>query len=98
MTTAPVGMAQRRRQRSLRTEPRARTTRDDRRTGHVHVELTNGCTFAFPARLAQGSERASDTELAQLEILGLRLALHRERLDVDLGVPGLLAGLFGTEA
>jgi hypothetical protein len=91
-----VAQAERRGERSLRTEPRARAARYDRRTGRVHVDLTNGCSFAFPARKAQGLERASDAELAQIEILGL--GLHWERLDVDLSVPGLLAGLFGTKA
>jgi hypothetical protein len=93
-----VTEAERRGQRSLRIEPRARTARYDRRTGRVHVELTNGCTFAFPARKAQGLERASDAQLSQVEILGLGLGLHWEALDVDLSVPGLLAGLFGTKA
>jgi Protein of unknown function (DUF2442) len=92
-----VAAAERRGQRSLRSEPRARTVRYDRRTGRVHVELTNGCTFAFPARNAEGLERARDAELAQVKILGLGLGLHWERLDVDLSVPGLLAGLFGTK-
>jgi hypothetical protein len=93
-----VAKAERRGKRSLHTEPRARRARYDRRTGRVHVELTNGCNFAFPARNAQGLERASDAELAQVEVLGLGLGLHWERLDVDLSVPGLLAGLFGTKA
>ena len=64
----------------------------------MRVALTNGCSFAFPARKAQGLERASDEDLARVEILGLGLGLHWERLDVDLSVPGLLAGLFGTKA
>src|SRR6266436_6857037 len=98
MRSAVVAEAERRGNRSLRTEPRARAARYDRRTGRVHVDLTNGCSFAFPARSAQGLERASDQELAQIEILGLGLGLHWERLDVDLSVPGLLAGLFGTKA
>lgn len=93
-----VAAAERRGERSLRTEPRARAARYDRRTGRVLVDLTNGCSFAFPARKAQGLEQATDAELAQVEILGLGLALHWERLDVDLSVPGLLAGLFGTKA
>jgi Protein of unknown function (DUF2442) len=60
--------------------------------------LTNGCSFAFPARKAQGLERASDAELAQVEIIGVGLGLHWERHDVDVSVPGLLAGLFGSKA
>ncbi len=95
---ALIAEAEKRGQRSLSAEPRARAARYDRRTGRVHVELTNGCTFAFPARKAQGLADASDAELAQVEILGLGLGLHWERPDVDLSVPGLLAGLFGTKA
>jgi hypothetical protein len=93
-----IADAERRGARSLRMEPRARAVRYDRRSGRVHVDLTNGCSFAFPARSAQGLERASDADLAQVEVLGLGLGLHWERLDVDLSVPGLLAGLFGAKA
>jgi len=64
----------------------------------VLVELTNECGFAFPARRAQGLEDASDDELADVSILGLGLGLRWEKLDVDLSVPGLLTGLFGTRA
>ena len=95
---AMAAAAERRGRQSLRTEPRARTARYDRKTGRVLVDLTNGCSFAFPARNAQGLERAGDADLAQVEVLGLGLALHWERLDVDLSVPGLLAGLFGTKS
>jgi hypothetical protein len=90
--------AERRGEQSLRSEPRAKRARYDRKTGRVLVELTNGCSFAFPARRAEGLEDASDDELAEVTILGLGLGLHWERLDVDLSVPGLLAGLFGTKA
>jgi len=41
-------------------------------------------------------ERASDAALSAVEILWLGTGLHWEQLDVDLSVPGLLAGLFGT--
>ena len=97
-SNAGLAAAERRGRRSLGNEPRARAVRYDRRTGRMHVELTNGCTFAFPARQAQGLARASDAQLAQVEILGLGFGLHWESLDVDLSVPGLLAGLFGTKA
>jgi hypothetical protein len=90
--------AERRGEWLLRSEPRAKHARYDRKTGRVLVELTNGCSFAFPARRAQRLEDAGDEELAQVTILGLGLGLHWERLDVDLSVPCLLAGLFGTKA
>jgi hypothetical protein len=79
-------------------EPRARAARYDGRLGRVIVELTNGCTFAFPPRLAQGLEEATDEQLAEIKILGAGYGLHWEALDADLSIPGLLAGLFGTKA
>ena len=70
----------------------------DRSAGRLVVELTNGCIFAFPPRLAQGLENATDDQIAQVEILGAGYGLHWEELDADLAVPGLLAGLFGSRA
>lgn len=80
------------------SEPRAETVRYDWRNSRIIVDLTNGCTFAFPPRLAQGLEAASYDELDAVEILGAGYGLHWGALDVDLSVPGLLAGLFGTKA
>jgi hypothetical protein len=82
----------------MASEPRAAAARYDRASERVVVELTNGCVFAFPPRLAQGLASASDEDLQQVEVLGVGLGLHWEALDVDLSVPGLLAGLFGTAA
>ena len=79
-------------------EPRAAAARYDRTSGRVIVDLENGCTFAFPPRLAQGLEAASDEQLAAVEILGRGYGLHWEALDVDLSLPGLMAGIFGTKA
>jgi hypothetical protein len=79
-------------------EPRASAARYDRASARVIIDLENGCTFAFPPRLAQGLEGASDAQLAAVEILGQGYGLHWEALDVDLSLPGLMAGLFGTRA
>jgi hypothetical protein len=80
------------------TEPRASKARYDRRTGRIVVDLTNGCSFVFPARSLQGLERASDAELAGVEVLGAGHGLHWEALDADFTVPALLMGIFGTRA
>ncbi len=80
------------------TEPRAATARYDRQASRIVIELTNGCTFAFPPRLAQGLETATDDQLAEVAILGRGHGLHWETLDVDLSLPGLMAGIFGTQA
>lgn len=79
-------------------EPRAVEARYDQTSGRVIVDLENGCTFAFPPRLAQGLDTATDEQLAAVEILGQGYGLHWESLDVDLSLPGLMAGLFGTRA
>ncbi|MBY0332695.1 MAG: DUF2442 domain-containing protein [Acetobacteraceae bacterium] len=79
-------------------EPRAATARYDAAAARVVVELTNGCTLAFPPRLAQGLEGATPDQLAAVEVQGSGYGLHWEALDADLSVPGLMAGLFGTAA
>ncbi len=79
-------------------QPCAAAARYDRQLGQVVVELTNGCTFAFPPRLAEGLETATGDQLAAVEVLGSGYGLHWEALDADLSIPGLLAGLFGTRA
>lgn len=81
-----------------RWEPRATSTRYDREIGRIIIELTNGCTFAFPPRMAQGLETATEDEIAAVEILGAGYGLHWEALDADLSVPGMMAGRFGTRA
>ena len=97
-----VGMmlseAERRGREKLTNEPRAATARYEAATGLVHVELTNGCFFGFPARQVQGLGDASDADLAAIEVLGVGFGLRWDALDVDVSVPGLLAGLFGTRA
>jgi len=79
-------------------EPRAAAARYDAAKGRVIVDLTNGCTFAFPARALQGLAEASDRDLAAVEVTGAGLGLHWEALDADFTIPGLLMGLFGNRA
>jgi hypothetical protein len=98
LTDAQIDAASERGRTARLNEPRAQTVRYDRYLGRVIVELTNGCTFTFPPHLAQGLEAATDEQLCQVEILGAGYGLHWEALDADLSVPGLLAGLFGTQA
>ncbi len=97
LTDAEIDAATERGRIARLNEPRAAAARYDRRRGRVVVELTNGCTFTFPPRLAQGLETATEEQLAQVEILGAGYGLHWEALDADLSIPGLLAGLFGTK-
>jgi hypothetical protein len=98
LTEAQIDAALARGEAARLNEPRAMAARYNRKLGRVVVELTNGCSFTFPPQLAQGLEKATDEQLAQVEIIGRGFGLHWEALDTDLSVPGLLAGLFGTKA
>ena len=79
-------------------EPRAVRACFDRPSGRLVIELSNGCSFAFPPHLAQGLETATPDQLAQVEVLESGYGLHWEDLDLDLSVPGLMAGCFGTRS
>lgn len=93
-----VDEANRRGQEMITREPRAAAARYNAAARRVEVELTNGCTFAFPVQLVERLATASDADLAEVEILGLGFGLHWDRLDEDLSIPGVLAGIFGTHA
>lgn len=82
----------------LATEPRAAAAQYDRTSGRVVVDLVNGCTYAFPAHLVQDLHDAGVEDLAHVEVDGMGFNLHWPALDVDLCVPALVAGIFGTRA
>lgn len=83
---------------SAEFEPRARSARYDRDTGRIVIELTNGCQFAFPARMGQGLQNATADQLATVEVVAQGSGLEWEEIGAGLWVPGLLSGLFGTRA
>ena len=62
------------------------------------VELSNGVELAFRPSDAQGLEKATPAELAEIEISPAGLGLHFPKLDADFYVPGLLAGQLGSKA
>ena len=95
-TKAEIEAAEARGRTMLETEPRASSVRYDRQSGQVVIDLVNGCTYAFPAQLVQDLQGAVHDDLANVEINGLGFDLHWPALDVDLYVPALVAGVFGT--
>ncbi len=80
------------------TEPRAIAAHYDRDTEKIVIQLRDGSTFMFPCRLGQGLANASAEDLAAIEITPSGYGLHWEQLDVDLSVPSLLKGVYGTRA
>lgn len=89
--------ATKRGQEALRTQPRAKSAYYDAASGRVVVELLNGCTFVFPAHLAQGLRDASSQDLAEVKVMPHGFALRWEKLDADFTLEGLMAGRFGSK-
>ena len=79
-------------------ERQAEAVRYDRANERVEILFNDGVLFAFPAALGQGLAGASPADLAEVTLSPGRQALHWERLDVDLEIAGLVAGVFGTKA
>jgi hypothetical protein len=96
LTDAQIDAALERGRIAAETEPRAAAARYDAKSGRVIIGLTNGATFAFPARLAEGLADADPVDLADIEVSPHGFGLHWPKLDVDYSVPGLVAGIFGT--
>jgi hypothetical protein len=82
----------------LQTEPRAVAAHYDRPSGHVVVELANGCIYSFPPRLVEDLRGAGARALEGVKVDGVGFGLRWKELDVDLYVPALVAGIFGTRA
>lgn len=97
LTEAEYDVATRRGKQAGAGQPRPSSVHYDAETGRIIVEFLNGAVFMVPARSLQGLERASDAELADVEILGDD-GLHWERLDADFTIAGLMAGVFGTRS
>jgi hypothetical protein len=74
----------------------ARTAHYDRTTGHLSLSLDNGASVSIPARLIEGLRDAPETALETIEVAGVGYGLHWPEIDLDLSVPALLAGVFGT--
>ena len=96
LTDAEIEAANRRGRAVLRSTPLATSARYDPESGRIVVELNNGCTFSFPARIAQDLGHATNAQLAEIELSPSGFGLHWPQIDVDFTVPGLMAGRFGT--
>lgn len=80
----------------FRAGPRAKKAHYDPATGRIVVDLVNECIYAFPVRFVEDLQGAGDEALSVIEVDGLGFNLHWPRLDVDLYVPALVSGIFGT--
>ena len=89
---AAVERAERRR----REQPFVVAARYDRRIARLMVRLNTGIEIALAPRAVQGLEHARPADLREIEISPSGLGLHFPRLDVDVWMPGVLEGMFGS--
>lgn len=80
------------------TEPRAVKAWYAADTERIFIELNTEIIMGFPSWRLQGLTNATPKQLAEVEVTPTGYGLHWESLDVDLGVPQLVSGLFGTKA
>lgn len=69
----------------------------DRQTGRVMVRLHSGDSLSISPAEVEGLNEASPDDLTRIEISPSGLGLHWPDLDVDLYIPGLIAGKLGTQ-
>ena len=60
------------------------------------ITLLNGASVAIPARLIEGLRDAPADARRGVEVSGVGYGLHWPELDLDLSIPALLSGIFGT--
>ena len=76
--------------------PTASQVRVDTAKLEIDVELPSGVRFMIPVRLIQGLDGATSDELMDVEIWADGLVINWEKLDVQMHVPSMVAGVFGT--
>lgn len=74
----------------------ASSARYDRRSGRIVVGLSTDVQIAIPANKIEGLSEASAEQLSEIEISEAGLGLHWPQLDVDVYIPSLLQGVFGS--
>lgn len=96
LSDAELEAANRRGAKTLAESPRVRSACYDGERQAVVIAFVNGCTFTVPVACVQGLAAAAAEQLAAIVVSAGGLALYWPLLDVDLYVPALLNGVFGT--
>ena len=79
------------------TEPRAQSALYDRETKRLYLEMVNGCFYGFPIALVPDLQGADPAALSDVLVDSQGFNVHFPALDVDLYVPALVSGIFGTK-
>ncbi len=62
----------------------------------IVIDLENGSKFAFPPKIAQGLERATQDQLSEIELTPGGYGLLWPKLDAALSIQGLIQGVMGS--
>jgi hypothetical protein len=82
----------------LAKTPAAVRARYDRHSRRLVIDLNTGFSITFKPHDAQGLEEAKPEQLAKIEISPSGFGIYFPDLDVDLYLPGLLEGVFGSRS
>jgi hypothetical protein len=66
------------------------------REKRLHLEVASGIGVDVPIAKVQGLADANPAAIKAVELTGKGYGLHWPKLDLDLSVPDLVAGCFGT--
>jgi len=76
--------------------PRAVSAHYDRETGRVVIRLNSNLDVSFSPNDTQGLEKASPSQLDEIEISPSGFGIHFPKLDADLYLPAILQGFLGS--
>ena len=78
--------------------PRAVGAIYDPQRQRIVISLTTNLEVSFPTQETEGLSAATPEQLSNIELSPSGLGLHFPQLDVDLYLPSLLVGMFGSKA
>jgi hypothetical protein len=78
-------------------DPRVIRARYETKGDLVSLDFADGLKVLIPRRLLQGLDRASQSQLSKIEIVGNGTGLHWPLLDIDHYALGLLQHRLGTK-
>jgi len=76
--------------------PQAVSAHYDRKNGRVVIRLSSNLDVSFSPNNAQGLEKASPSQLEEIEISPSGLGIHFPKLDADLYLPAIFQGFLGS--
>jgi len=70
----------------------------DPRSKRLRIELVSGVAVSIPVSKIQGLANTAGSKIKAVQVEGNGYGLHWPALDLDLSVPDLIAGCFGSRA